>query len=84
MVSIKELRSHRVYGMAIFDLVSSIIGMILIFLLARWNYWPKEPILPFIVWGAVLAIPFGIVLHVLVGQNTALNQRLGLSVSPLE
>lgn len=82
MVSISELRKPRIFGIAIFDLVSSIIGTIIIFVIAWRYHFREKSVLPFILAGILLSVPIGIVFHVIFGTNTTLNHRLGLSNRP--
>lgn len=77
-----KIRDFRIFGIAVFDLVASFIGMIIIFLLARWKHFPNLNIWPFILYAILLAIPIGIFFHVIFGTNTTLNYRLGLSNIP--
>lgn len=74
------LRSFRIFGIALFDLVLSMVVMILIFLYMA----PSPPLnqINFIVAAILLTIPLGIVVHVLFGINTTLNYYLGLSDKP--
>jgi len=76
---IAELRKYRIYGIALFDLVFGIIGMILLFLLLRKIYFPNLSYGPFVLWAIILTIPIGIFFHVFFGVNTALNSYLKLS-----
>ncbi|NBO24407.1 MAG: hypothetical protein EBU93_04130 [Chlamydiae bacterium] len=77
-----EIRKYRFYGISIFDLVSSFIGIILIFLLVwKWKFQNLNPLV-FVIAAILLTIPIGIFVHVLFGVNTTLNSRLGLSNSP--
>lgn len=73
------LRSFRIFGIALFDLVLSMLIMILIFI-----YKAPSPLnqINFIVAAIILTIPLGIVVHVLFGINTTLNYYLGLSDKP--
>jgi L-cystine uptake protein TcyP (sodium:dicarboxylate symporter family) len=77
-----SIRDHRIFGLAIFDLVTAILGMILLFLLAWKIHFPKLDWWKFVLAGLILAIPFGIIIHVIFGVNTKLNYKLGLSNSP--
>jgi hypothetical protein len=81
-MNLKQLRSHRIFGIAIFDLVLSVIGMIVIFLIAKNAHFKQLKTWPFILAAILLAIPVGIVSHILVGTNTNLNYKLGLSYRP--
>lgn len=73
------LRSFRIFGIALFDLVLSMLIMILIFLCKAPS--PLNQI-NFIVAAVILTIPLGIMVHVLFGINTTLNYYLGLSDKP--
>jgi len=77
-----EIRKYRFMGIAIFDLVSSFIGVIIIFLLVwRLRFRNLNPLI-FILAAILLTIPIGIFFHVIFGINTTLNNRLGLSNAP--
>ena len=77
-----EIRKHRFYGIAIFDLVSSFIGVIIIFLVVwKWRFQNLNPMI-FVIAAILLTIPIGIFFHVIFGVNTTLNKRLGLSNTP--
>lgn len=77
-----SLRSHRLFGIALFDLILSMIGMIFLFLLAWKFYFPNLDWKRFIIAAILLTIPVGITFHVLFGINTKLNSELGLSNKP--
>jgi hypothetical protein len=81
-MSLQNLRSYRFGSISIayFDLISSVLGMILLFVVMK-VVWFKDSnnMLAFIVAGALLAVPFGIIMHVLFGQKTPLNTFLRLS-----
>jgi len=77
-----EIRKYRFFGIAIFDLVSSFIGVILIFLLLWRVYFKNLNPLNFVIAAIILTIPIGIFSHVIFGVNTTLNNRLGLSDPP--
>lgn len=81
-MSIQNIRKHRIFGIAIFDLVSGAIGMILLFLLAWKVHFPKLDWWKFLVAALLLTIPFGIIIHVFFGVNSKLNYDLGLSNNP--
>ena len=71
-MGIKELRSWRIGGLAIFDIVAAIVGMILIadyLKISKFN-------------AALLAVPIGVVVHALFGIKTTLNYKLGISDKP--
>jgi hypothetical protein len=81
-MSLQSLRSHRIFGIALFDLLSSIVGMIILFIIFREIHFKNLSLYPFIVAGILLAVPIGIVFHVIFGTNTTLNYFLGLSNKP--
>jgi hypothetical protein len=67
---IKTLRTPRLFGMAIFDLVGSIVGteFVTYKLLGFKKYT-----------GAILAVPLGIVVHKVLNIDTELNRKLGIN-----
>jgi hypothetical protein len=69
MSLIQTLRKPRIYGFALFDLLTSIIATEFIFRQLGSDKWI----------GASLAIPIGIIVHLFLGINTTLNYKLGLS-----
>lgn len=71
-MGIKELRSWRIGGLAIFDIVLAVIAMV-----ALSDYIGIKRIN-----GALMAIPVGMVVHILFGINTTLNYKLGISNAP--
>lgn len=84
MVSLTELRSCRIFGMAIIDFMASIVGISIILLISK--YFHKDlktlPTVNFIFASFFLAIPLAIFSHILFGVNTSLNYKLGLSQQP--
>lgn len=82
-MSIQSLRSHRIFGIALFDVISSMIGMIVLFIIFRQIHFKNLSVYPFIVAGILLAIPFGIIIHIMFGTDTTLNYLLGLSNKPI-
>lgn len=76
------IRKYRVFNIAIFDLVSSLIGMIIIFLIAKNKYFKELKIENFILAAIFVTIPIAITFHILFGVNTQLNHNLGLSKKP--
>ena len=82
MISIKGLRSLRIFGIALFDLILSFIGMIILFLILWKLHFPMLNKYRFIISGIILTIPLGIIIHVIFGTNTMLNYYLGLSLKP--
>ena len=81
-MNIQELRQHRIMGISVFDLTTSLLGMIILFLIVwKWHFNKLKPI-TFIIAAILLAIPFGIIIHIIFGVNTSLNYKLGLSYNP--
>lgn len=77
-----SIRKYKIFGLAIFDLVLSLIGMIIFFMIMwKWHFPDLNP-LNFVIVAILLTIPVGIVFHVTFGINTTLNKTLGLSNSP--
>lgn len=76
------IRKYRIFGIALFDLISAIIGLVIILLICKKIHFPSLSNTPFIITGIVLAIPIGIVFHIIFGTNTTLNYKLGLSYKP--
>jgi hypothetical protein len=79
---IEQLRKYRIGGIALFDLITSMIGTVLLLLLARSIHHSQKPIRNYVLAGILLAVPLGIFVHVLIGKNTTLNYKLGLSDKP--
>lgn len=81
-MSIRDLRSYKIFGLAIFDLSISFVFMIILFMISwrvhfRKLYWWK-----FVLAAIFVTIPIGITFHILFGTNTTLNYELGLSNKP--
>ena len=81
-MDIKKLRSHRIFGIALFDLILALIGTIIIFLIAKWKWFPHLKAINFVIAAVLLTIPLGIFFHVIIGRDTTLNYKLGLSNKP--
>ena len=83
MSVITKLRSHRLFDIALFDVIGSILGIMIIIAIAqnhfRGSYHWKESLIA----GLICALPLGIFFHVLSGTNTELNYKLGLSEMPI-
>jgi hypothetical protein len=79
-----SIRKYKFFGLAIFDIVSSIIGLVLVFVLVKYKHFPKLSTGPFIIAGILLAVPVGIVSHIIFNVNTQLNYTLGLSNKPTQ
>jgi hypothetical protein len=76
-----EIRKYK-FSLSIFDIVSAVIGMILLFLVIWKLYFTQLNIWNFIIAAIILSIPVGIVFHVIFGINSTLNYKLGLSNKP--
>lgn len=83
MGTISQLRSYRVYDIAMFDMVASMVGLAIILVVCQKKYFRNLDKNRFIVAGIVLAIPLGVFFHILFGVNTQLNYKLGLSNAPV-
>ena len=85
MVSLTELRTCRIFGLAIIDFVASVIGVLAVLLIAKYFHENLKDlhIVNFVFISFVLALPIAIASHILFGVNTALNYKLGLSQKPL-
>ena len=81
-MSLKNIRSHRIFGLSIFDLVTAVIGTIIIVLICWKVHFPKLDWWKFVIAAILLTIPIGIFVHILFGSNTKLNYKLGLSNKP--
>jgi NADH:ubiquinone oxidoreductase subunit 3 (subunit A) len=79
---IQDIRSHKIFGLAIFDLSMSFIGVIAIFMVAWRIHFRNLDWWKFLIAAIIVTIPIGITFHVLFGTNTALNYKLGLSNKP--
>ena len=77
-----NLRQYKIFGLAAFDLILAILGMLVIFLIAKRVHFPKLPVWPFVAAAVLLTLPVAITFHILFGVNTALNYKLGLSGKP--
>lgn len=71
---IDQLRSWRIEGLALFDIILAVIGMVFI---SDWLHITKTT-------AVLLAIPIGIVTHFIFGINTTLNYKLGISDKPIK
>jgi hypothetical protein len=80
--TITKLRSHRIFNIAMFDVIMSIIGIIIIIAYAQKHYRGSYNWKSSIIGGAICAIPLGIFIHSLAGTKTMLNYYLGLSDLP--
>lgn len=79
MSTLNYLRSFRILNIAVFDLVTALVGMIILFLFIHNKFFSKLPRDNFIIMAVILTIPVGIFFHVIFGVNTTLNRYLGVS-----
>jgi len=82
-MNIQSLRSHRVFNIALFDVIGSIIGIMIIITLAQYHYRGSYHIKESLIASLICSLPLGIFFHVLSGTNTELNYKLGLSEMPI-
>ena len=82
MTIISHLRSYRFFEIAIFDVISSMLLLAFLFGICWNTYYSDLNINNFIIAGIVLAVPVGIIGHLVFGINTQLNYKLGLSHKP--
>jgi uncharacterized membrane protein len=81
-MSIKYIRSYKIFGLSVFDLSLSFIFTITIFMLAWKSYYRDLDWSNFLLAGVLLTLPISIIFHVIFGVNTKLNYELGLSKKP--
>ena len=83
MSVITKLRSHRLFDIALFDVIGSILGIMIIIAIAqnhfRGSYHWKESLIA----GLICALPLGIFFHAITGTNSMLNYILNLSEMPV-
>jgi predicted membrane protein len=80
-MSVANFRKYKIFGMAIFDLFTAMLGTVLLLLLFKHIHYQNLNNTHFIIAGILLAIPIGIIFHIIFGVNTFLNYKLGLSNS---
>ena len=83
-MSIQKLREYKIFGLAIFDLTVSFIGIIAIFLVTWKIYYQHLDWWKFVITAIIVTLPISITFHVLFGVNTQLNYTLGLSDKPIK
>ena len=76
------MKRVHLFGISIFDLLAAVVGMLVIFIVARYYHFKDMNLAPFIIAAVLLTIPVGIVFHVMFGVNTRINFLLGLSHAP--
>ena len=80
MSIITQLRSVRIYNIALFDLVASVIGLYLVIKYLK----PNEPETFYWSWSIVLVLPIAVFTHYVLDVPTMLNYYLGLSLRPTD
>ena len=72
MTTIETIRSYRIFGIALFDLVCSYVG---VFIFHKYLVGADKPFRSTLqLFFAV--IPFGVLVHMLFGQHTFLNTKI--------
>ena len=69
-MSIQDLRSHKIFGLAIFDLSMAFIGVIMLFMIAWRVHFKELDWWKFLLAAIIVTIPLSITFHVLFGVNT--------------
>ena len=80
---IAQLRQPKIFDMAIFDWVATLVVAYIIAVLVHERLAVKPDKTRFIILTSVLAIILGIFVHIVMGIPTGLNYHLGLSQRPL-
>lgn len=81
---IQQIRQYKIFGMAIFDWISTFLaGLLLTYLLDKYvfiknNFWELY------VWTMIFLIILAIFVHKIMGVDTMLNYYLGLNPKPLQ
>lgn len=81
-MDLASIRKHRIYDIALFDLISATILSVAIMLIIHRLYFNNMNNTYFILFGIIITIPVGIVIHKIFKINTTLNYKLGLSDKP--
>lgn len=79
MSFITYIRSYRLFDIALFDLITAIIGL---YLVIKWTFPNRQSSFHWS-WTAVLLLPVSIISHLVFKTPTTLNFYLGLSERPL-
>ena len=72
-----------IFGISIYDLLASLLVLILLFLHSHHKYFKNLPKINFIIAAIILVWPLGIIFHIIFGVNTEINSKLGLSYAPI-
>lgn len=81
-MSIQDLRSYKIFGLSIFDLVISFVFMITLFMIAWGIHYKNLDWWKFLLAAIFVTLPISITFHVLFGVDTKFNYKLGLSNKP--
>lgn len=76
--SLSCVRSFRIFNIALFDLIGSIV---ILYYCIRWAF-PARPSSFAWSWTILLVLPLSVISHILFGIPTMLNSYLGLSSIP--
>ena len=82
-MTIQDLRSHKIFGLAIFDLSLTFIAVIILFMISWRVHFKHLDWWKFLIAAIIVTLPIGITFHVLFGVNTKMNYELGLSNKPI-
>ena len=75
---LQQLRSYRIYGIALFDLFTAVIGIFMFTYIVSSTLTYSQRLL----WSVVFVIPVGVATHFILGIPTTLNYYLGISRLP--
>jgi hypothetical protein len=81
-MSIQDLRSYKIFGLSIFDLVISFVFIITLFMVAWRIHYKNLNWCKFLLAAIFVTLPIAITFHILFGVDTKLNYELGLSNKP--
>lgn len=74
--------NFRFLGIAMFDLILSMVLMIIAFVYLRNLHYPELELKNFVIAAILLTIPLGMIFHIAFGINSQINFKLGLSRQP--
>jgi len=78
MSTIIFLRSFRIFKIALFDIIMSLLGLYLL----GTVLFSGKPRHVYMLWSAIFVLPISIIVHYLIGTPTMLNYYLGISPLP--
>jgi hypothetical protein len=79
---IQKIRSYRPWGIAIFDVFASFIGLTILFLISWKYHFPKLHWWMFVIAAAYVLFSVITTANILFGINTEANYKFGLSYKP--